>query len=247
MGGSGPLPVQAQAGLYTCKAARSTLCPVTQRTPPQPGAAAVQSGAPTPVTAAVAAVAFVGDVAARAAGTEGAAFAGPAGKVVDDLIAAAGLRRDEVLLTGLLPAPLPGNRDASPGELAAGLAALTAVLTAAQVRVVCTLGNGATRAVRRNGAPVSALHGRPELAELGGRAVHLLPLHHPASALYTPGVLETMHRDVAAIAGLLATPLPEPEPAEEVSSAEPATQAASETKQPQAHPGPEPADELRLF
>ena len=50
---------------------------------------------------------------------------------------------------------------------------------------------------------------------LGPRRVRLYPIFHPAAALYTPSMLETLRADFARIPELLALgppPQPEPEP-----------------------------------
>ena len=48
------------------------------------------------------------------------------------------------------------------------------------------------------------MHGRPQETTLGGRAVTLYPIYHPAAALYTPAMLRTLEDDFRRIPGLLA-------------------------------------------
>ena len=65
---------------------------------------------------------------------------------------------------------------------------------------------------RRSGEGITELHGKPEVIEIAGRAAYLLPLFHPAAALYTRALLDTLRDDVARIPELLALPdLPQPE------------------------------------
>jgi hypothetical protein len=47
------------------------------------------------------------------------------------------------------------------------------------------------------------VHGEEQQVTLGGRAVTLLPLYHPAAALYTPTMLAVLERDVARLPDLL--------------------------------------------
>ena len=47
------------------------------------------------------------------------------------------------------------------------------------------------------------VHGRPQAHELGGRAVTICPLYHPAAALRTPAMLETLREDIARLPQLL--------------------------------------------
>ena len=72
--------------------------------------------------------------------------------------------------------------------------------------------------------------------ELGGRTVFLLPLLHPAAALRTPAMKETLRGDFAKIPGLLAGPAPAPAPSAEEIVAE---EAVAEE--------PPPADQLDMF
>ena len=81
-------------------------------------------------------------------------------------------------------------------------------------KVVCTLGNFATKLLRGDMTGITRLHGRDELRQIGPRVVRLYPLFHPAAALYTPAMSATLRADFARIPELLARPAPEqPEPA----------------------------------
>ena len=73
-------------------------------------------------------------------------------------------------------------------------------------KVVCTLGNFATKLLSGNPAGITRVRGTPQVHELGGRAVFLLPLFHPAAALRTPAVKETLRGDFATLPDLLAGP-----------------------------------------
>jgi DNA polymerase len=88
-------------------------------------------------------------------------------------------------------------------------------------RVVCTLGNFATKLLSGSPTGITKVRGTPQVHELGGRTVFLLPLFHPAAALRTPAVKETLRGDFATIPELLQRPLPGPIPsAEEIAEAE---------------------------
>ena len=80
----------------------------------------------------------------------------------------------------------PGNRDPLPGEIANCQDYLFRQLELIQPKVVCTLGNFATKLLRGEpGTGITRLHGRDEIRVIGPRAVRLYPLYHPAAALYT--------------------------------------------------------------
>jgi DNA polymerase len=110
----------------------------------------------------------------------------------------------------------PGNRDPHPAEIEACQAYLMRQVELIEPRVICTLGNFATKLLRGDPTGITRLHGRDEVRTIGPRAVRLYPLFHPAAALYTPANVDVLRADVARIPELLAMELPpQPEPAEE--------------------------------
>ena len=107
----------------------------------------------------------------------------------------------------------PGNRDPLPQEIDSCQDYLFRQLELIQPKVVCTLGNFATKLLRGDMTGITRLHGRDELRQIGPRVVRLYPLFHPAAALYTPAMLATLREDFGRIPELLARPAPEqPEP-----------------------------------
>ena len=75
--------------------------------------------------------------------------------------------------------------------------------------MICTLGNFSTKLLRGDPTGITRLHGQPEVLTLGRRAVRLYPIYHPAAALYTPRMLETLREDFARLPELLALGAPE--------------------------------------
>ena len=71
------------------------------------------------------------------------------------------------------------------------------------------LGNFSTKLLRGDPTGITRLHGRPEVITLGRRAVRLYPIYHPAAALYTPRMLETLREDFGRLPELLAQGAPE--------------------------------------
>ena len=110
----------------------------------------------------------------------------------------------------------PQNRDPLPQEIDACQDYLFRQLELIRPRVVCTLGNFATKLLRGDASTgITRLHGREEIRQIGPRMVRLYPIYHPAAALYTPRMLEILRADFQRIPELLALPeLPQPEPPE---------------------------------
>jgi uracil-DNA glycosylase family 4 len=180
---------------------------------------------------------FVGEAPGANEDRMGRPFVGQAGKLLSQLLVEVGLERADVFITNVLLCRPPGNRDPAPLEIQNCQDYLFRELELIEPKVVCTLGNFATKLLRGDGAGISRVHGQDEVRVLGPRAVRLYPLFHPAAALYTPRMLEVLREDFARIPELLAQPAPEqplppePEPAPE---REPEPVAAIEVPEPMA-------------
>jgi hypothetical protein len=83
----------------------------------------------------------------------------------------------------------PQNRDPLPQEIENCQGWLFSQLELIQPKVVCTLGNFATKLLRGDQTGITRLHGREEVRQIGPRAVRLYPIYHPAAALYTPSMV----------------------------------------------------------
>ena len=124
----------------------------------------------------------------------------------------------------------PGNRDPLPIEIQNCEEYLLRQVELIQPTVICTLGNFSTKLLRGDPTGITRLHGQPEVLVLGARAVRLYPIYHPAAALYTPRMLETLREDFMRLPELLALGPPEQPPAPEVpiSSCAAAAEAAGD-------------------
>jgi len=116
----------------------------------------------------------------------------------------------------------PSNRDPLPVEIENCQEYLLRQVELIQPAVICTLGNFSTKLLRGDPTGITRLHGQPEVLMLGRRAARLYPIYHPAAALYTPRMLETLREDFTRLPDLLALGAPEqtwlgeaPEPAPE--------------------------------
>jgi DNA polymerase len=182
---------------------------------------------------------FVGEAPGADEDRQGLPFVGRAGQLLNQLLEEIGLSREAVFIANVLKSRPPGNRDPQPLEIQACEPYLFEQVRLIQPKVVCTLGNFATKLLSGSQAGITKVRGTPQLHELGGRPVFLLPLLHPAAALRTPAMKETLRADFATIPGLLAGPAPELAPSEEEMT------AAEEEPPPPNEPPP--ADQLGFF
>lgn len=160
-------------------------------------------------------VMFVGEAPGAEEDRQGLPFVGRAGQLLNQMLEGIGMSRDDVFIANVLKSRPPGNRDPQPLEIEACRPYLFEQIRLIEPRVVCTLGNFATKLLSGNPAGITRVRGTPQVHELGGRTVFLLPLFHPAAALRTPAVKETLRADFELLPKLLAGPGPTPLPVEE--------------------------------
>jgi uracil-DNA glycosylase family 4 len=192
---------------------------------------------------------FVGEAPGASEDEQGLPFVGRAGKLLETLLGEIGMARKDVFIANVLKCRPPGNRDPLPVEIENCSEYLYRQVELIQPRVICSLGNFSTKLLRGDPTGITRLHGKPEELTLGRRTVRLYPIFHPAAALYTPRMLETLREDFSRLPELLALPAPPQthlEEAERPGEAPPAS--IEETSAPPAVELPKSVvDQLGLF
>ena len=178
---------------------------------------------------------FVGEAPGAEEDRQGLPFVGRAGRLLTQLLEEIGIRREEVFICNVLKSRPPGNRDPQPEEIEACWPYLERQIELIEPRVVATLGNFATKRITGSQVGITRCCGVPQLHEIGGRAVFVFPLFHPAAALRTPATLERLRADFAKLPALLA---------QEPPGAENGTGRADTIAEPE---GRRLADQLDLF
>jgi len=164
------------------------------------------SGSPT------AELMFVGEAAGFHEDKQGVPFVGAAGKLLGKLLEGIGLTREDVYVANVLKCRPPGNRDPLPEEIQACEGHLFRQIELIRPTLVATLGNFATKLLSGKPAGITQVHGRAQEVVLGGNAVTLYPIFHPAAALYTPRMLQVLQEDFVRIPELLGRPAEPPPP-----------------------------------
>jgi uracil-DNA glycosylase len=153
---------------------------------------------------------FVGEAPGMHEDQQGLPFVGRAGKLLDGLLEGVGLQRADVFIANVLKCRPPGNRDPQPEEIDTCKPYLHRQVELIEPKVICTLGNFATKLLTRSNRGITSVHGRPQVHELGGRTVRVFPIYHPAAALRSTKTLEELRADFARLPALLAEPAPVP-------------------------------------
>jgi uracil-DNA glycosylase family 4 len=190
---------------------------------------------------------FVGEAPGYHEDQQGRPFVGAAGKLLEELLASIGLRREQVYIANVLKCRPPNNRDPLPAEVAACEPYLWKQIEIIEPRVVCSLGNHATKLLSGKQLGITKVHGRPQAVRIGRRMVHLYPIFHPAAALYTPAMLTTLKEDFRRLPEVLALPLPEAEESPQDDSLRGGGAGTSQVPAQPARTPAGPAEQLGLF
>lgn len=141
---------------------------------------------------------FIGEAPGKNEDITGRPFVGAAGKFLSELLDSIGLKREDVYITSILKYRPPNNRDPKPEEKAAFWPYLSAQLEVIQPQLIVTLGRHSTNCFLPD-VQISKVHGQP----LQWQGYTLLPLYHPAAALYNGSMRQTLIEDFAVIATLI--------------------------------------------
>lgn len=122
---------------------------------------------------------FVGEGPGAEEDRQGLPFVGPAGELLDRIIGAIGLRRQQVYIANIVKCRPPGNRDPQADEVAACRGYLEAQIDAIRPVVLVALGRIAAQALLGNDLPIGKMRGR--WYEV--RGVPTMVTYHPAALL----------------------------------------------------------------
>lgn len=129
---------------------------------------------------------------------QGRPFVGQSGKFLGELLALAGLKREQVWIGNVVKCRPPNNRDPLPEELLACNAFLERQMAALEPKIIITLGRFSMGKFMPM-AKISAVHG--QMRKIGDRFV--IPMFHPAAALHNPTYLPLIKADFARLPELL--------------------------------------------
>ncbi|ASJ10575.1 uracil-DNA glycosylase [Thermococcus sp. P6] len=152
-------------------------------------------------------VMFVGEAPGYWEDQKGLPFVGRAGKVLDELLAGIGLSRDDVYITNVVKCRPPNNRDPTEEEIRACSPYLDRQIDLIRPKVIVPLGRHSMRYILEKFGfdvePISRIHGETfEAGTLFGKII-IMPMYHPAVALYRSQLREELERDFKKLGTLL--------------------------------------------
>jgi len=144
---------------------------------------------------------FIGEAPGRNEAKTGRPFCGSAGKILDDLLASVGIERSEVYVTNIVKDRPQNNRDPLPEEIKIYGPFLDQQINIIQPQIIATLGRYSMGYIMEKFGladvllPISKMHGKEFIAETDYGKVYIIPLYHPAAAIYDRSLLETLKKD----------------------------------------------------
>ncbi|MEY8561808.1 uracil-DNA glycosylase [Eggerthellaceae bacterium 3-80] len=144
-------------------------------------------------------VMIIGEAPGKNEDLQGRPFVGAAGKYLNELLALAHLERDQVFIANVLKCRPPSNRDPKPEEIQLCAPFLRMQTRVIDPEIIVTLGNFATKFILRTDVGITHLHG--QLQQTGKFKV--LPVYHPAAALYDPKKRTSLEQDFTLLGQIL--------------------------------------------
>ncbi len=144
---------------------------------------------------------FIGEAPGQKEAESARPFCGAAGRVLDELLASIDLVRASVYVTNIVKDRPPGNRDPSRDEIELYSPFLLEQIEIIQPKVIATLGRFSmqfileTFGLPESGATITQLHGKKLSFDAGDGTITIVPLYHPAVALYNSNTKNTLMED----------------------------------------------------
>jgi DNA polymerase len=154
-------------------------------------------------------IVFIGEAPGKNEDLQGVPFVGAAGKFLDEMLQMIGLKRSDVYITNIVKYRPPNNRDPLPIEKQEFMPYLRRQLGIIKPKLVVTLGRHSTNCFLPE-LKISKIHGQPKRILLSGQKqltedlkIVIMPLFHPAAALYNGQMKQTLIDDFSLIPNVI--------------------------------------------
>lgn len=144
---------------------------------------------------------FIGEAPGKNEAETARPFVGQAGKILDELLASVDIKREDVYITNIVKDRPPENRDPRPEEIELYAPFLERQIDIIQPQVIVALGRFSMEFIlkkykspQQNGK-ISQLHGKLLSVQASYGEIYVLPLYHPAVALYNASQKSTIQQD----------------------------------------------------
>lgn len=147
-------------------------------------------------------IVFIGEAPGKKEDEQGLPFVGAAGTFLNEMLEGIGLQRSDVYITNIVKYRPPNNRDPLPEEKKAFWPYLVEQLNCIDPKMIVTLGRHSMEYFLSD-MKISQIHGQPKRVQFGDRKVVIVPLYHPAAALYNGAMRQTLIDDFNTIPKIL--------------------------------------------
>jgi uracil-DNA glycosylase family 4 len=149
-------------------------------------------------------IVFIGEAPGKKEDEQGLPFVGASGNFLNTMLEQAGMERADVYITNIVKYRPPNNRDPRPAEKQAFLPYLLKQLSIIGPKVVITLGRHSMEYFLPD-MKISEIHGQPQVVTVGDITLTLIPLYHPAAALYNGSMRQTLIDDFVRVPQMIAS------------------------------------------
>ncbi|HRN97107.1 MAG TPA: uracil-DNA glycosylase [Candidatus Saccharibacteria bacterium] len=139
-------------------------------------------------------IVIIGEAPGKKEDEQGLPFIGAAGKFLNEMLASVNMNRSDVYITNIVKYRPPDNRDPLPAEKSAFWPYLVRQLDVIRPHIVVTLGRHSMEYFLP-GTKISEVHGQPQSVTIGDSELVVVPLYHPAAALYNGSLRQTLKDD----------------------------------------------------
>lgn len=147
-------------------------------------------------------IVLIGEAPGKNEDEQGLPFVGAAGKFLNEILTSAGMDRGDVFITNIVKYRPPNNRDPLPDEKKAFWPYLLKQLQIIEPKVVVTLGRHSMEYFLP-GQQISKIHGEPKRIQFGDHKIVVVPLYHPAAALYNGSMRQTLIDDFSRMSDII--------------------------------------------
>jgi uracil-DNA glycosylase family 4 len=155
---------------------------------------------------------FIGEAPGADEDAQGRPFVGRAGKLLDKIISACGLKRSDVFIGNILKCRPPENRDPAAEEIISCLPYLQRQIEIINPEVIVALGAHAARTLLNTNKPIGQLRGQfhEYYAGLGRPPIKMMATYHTAYLLrnYSPENRQRVWEDMKKVLAELGMPVP---------------------------------------
>jgi DNA polymerase len=152
---------------------------------------------------------FIGEAPGKNEAATGRPFCGASGRILDELLASINIKRESVYVTNIVKDRPTDNRDPLPDEIKLYGPFLDRQIEIIRPKVIATLGRFSMVYIMKNFGldleiePISQIHGKVFDAKVSFGKIKIVPLYHPAVALYNGSTKQSLLEDFKVLETLI--------------------------------------------